>query len=381
MPSTYLWRFALIACCLASGPAVGVQLPARLDDGLLTAYPQDVGMDGERLDALVERIYDGTFRQITSVLVARDGRLVYEGYFNGAERDAMQDVRSASKTVTGMLVGLAIEQGHLEGVEARVFPFFEDVGPVANPDPRKAEITVQDLLTMSSLLECDDWNTYSRGNEERMYLIEDWVKFFLDLPIRGFSSWEPKPEDSRYGRSFAYCTAGVTTLGAVLERATGERVADFAAANLFGPLGIEAVGWLYSPLGLAQTGGGTRFRSRDLTKLALLYLDNGMWRGERVISADWVKQSVASYAVVNDDNEYGYLWWKRVFRSGSRTFPSYYMSGNGGTKVAVFPEQRLVAVITSTAFNTPYMHTQTDEMLSEYILPAVMERDGTRASR
>lgn len=350
--------------------------PPDLADGLAVAPAAH--LDTRLLTALGESIRKGDFQKVTSVLVMKDGRLVYEGYFNGAERETQHDVRSASKTVAGMLVGLAIDRGAISGVEARVFDFFpERRAAVKNPDPRKLQITLEDLLTMSSLLECDDENEFSSGNEERMYLIEDWLGFFLDLPIRGFAPWVTKPQDSPYGRSFSYCTAGVFALGAVVERATGRPVPDFAREALFAPLGIEKVGWQFSPLGLTQTGGGTRFRSRDLAKLGQLSLEGGRWQGRQVIPAAWVAASTAAHVQANETDTYGYLWWRRDFVSGDRTYPAFYMAGNGGNKVVVVPSEKLVAVLTSTLYNTRGMHQQTDKLLTDYILAALpSRRDG-----
>ncbi len=237
--------------------------PPALGDGLAVAPAGSVPLDPQLLAGLEAKIGDGTFARISSVLVAREGKLVYESYFNGAERDTLHDVRSASKTITGMLVGLAIARGKIPGAGAKLFDFFPERLPTRSPDPRKARITLEDLLTMSSLLECDDDNQFSSGNEERMYVTEDWLGFFLDLPIKGFAPWAQKPQDSPYGRSFSYCTAGVFALGQVLQKATGKPVPDFAREALFAPLGIEQVQWIFSPLGLAQTGGGLRMRLRE----------------------------------------------------------------------------------------------------------------------
>ena len=264
------------------------------------AKPQDEGLVPEPLSKMETAIRSGDLKKINSVLIARHGKLVYENYFNGSNADALQDTRSATKSITDILVGIAIDQNILAGVSAPILPFFSDKQPLQNPDPRKSKITIEDFLTMSSLLECDDWSNFSRGNEERMYLIEDWVKFTLDLPIKGFAPWVTKPQDSPYGRSFSYCTAGASTLGALLERATKMPVPDFARANLFGPLGIEKTDWKFSPLGTAQTGGGLGLRSRDLLKLAQLYLNGGTWNGKRIVSEAWVKTSTQPHVQIDD---------------------------------------------------------------------------------
>jgi CubicO group peptidase (beta-lactamase class C family) len=322
-----------------------------------------------RLSEMEAAVRAGTFPKVTSVLVLRDGTLVYEKYFDG-DASTLRNTRSATKTIASLLVGIAIDRKKLPGVEARILDYLPG-RTFQNPDPRKAQITVEDFLTMSSLLECNDWNDYSRGNEERMYLVEDWVQFTLDLPIQGFPSFDRKPKDSPYGRNFRYCTAGVATLSAVLERATGQTVPEFARETLFGPLGIEKTDWVYSPLGMAQTGGGLGLSSRDLAKVGQLALEGGSFHGKRVVSEDWIRKSTTPHAQVDEKTEYGYLWWLRTFQPEDPSTKASYMSGNGGNKVAVFPARRAVVVITTVNYGARGAHEATDKMLTDYILPAL----------
>jgi CubicO group peptidase (beta-lactamase class C family) len=364
-----------LLCALPYGTSVLAQTPSPANSAAkpadwLAVTATSAGISPDRLQAMESLVRSGELKKIGSVLIARHGKLAYEAYFDG-DAETLRNTRSATKSVTSMLVGIAIDKRVLAGVDTPILPFFPDKQPLQNPDPRKEKITVEDFMTMSSLLECDDNNDFSRGNEERMYLIEDWIKFTLDLPIRGFPSFATKPQDSPHGRSFSYCTAGVTTLGGVLERAAKMPVPDFAMKNLFAPLEIQKVAWTLSPLGTAQTGGGLSLRSRDLLKLGQLYLNGGVWNGTRIVSEQWVKTSTQAHARVDDSTEYGYLWWLKGFKSGEKKFPAYYMSGNGGNKVAVFPDLDMVVVITSTNYSTRGMHEQTDRMLTDFILPSV----------
>ena len=373
----------LLAICLGILLALGSSRPAGAQaelnlpppearkDGLMTAALETEGVAANPLRDMETAIRDGEFKKIGSVLVARHGKLVFEAYFDG-DADALRDTRSATKSITDVLVGIAIGEKKLSGVDARVLALLpERARKMQNPDPRKDRITVEDFLTMSSPLECDDWNDASRGNEERMYVIEDWAQFILDLPVRGRMHVGEQSDAPKYGRYFSYCTGGVFTLSEVLRKATGVRTDHYAQQKLFGPLGISDAQWVYSPMNVPQTGGGLRLTSRDLLKLAELYRNGGQWLGTRIVDAAWVKASTQPHAQIDDETEYGYLWWLKTFKSGGRGYPGYFMSGNGGNKVAVFPGLDLTVVITSTNYGTRGMHEQTEKLLTDYILPAV----------
>jgi CubicO group peptidase (beta-lactamase class C family) len=321
------------------------------------------------LDGLTAALDAREFRKITSVLVSRGGDTVFEWYAEDVDASSLHDTRSATKTITGMLVAIAIAQGFIDGVGSRVSEFVPMGDRVRNPDPRKDAITIEDLLTMSSLLECDDFNSFSTGNEERMYLTEDWARFAVDLPIKGFPPWTERPEESPYGRSFSYYTAGVVLLGTVLERATGRDVEAFAADHLFDPLGIGPVSWSRTAQGTPMTGGGLRLTTGDLARLGRLTLDEGRYGARQVLPADWIAASTRPHVKVDDETEYGYLWWLKSLHGRTRVHRSHYMSGMGGNRVAVFPDLDQVVVVTSQNFGDREAHPLTESLIERHLLP------------
>jgi len=329
------------------------------------------GLSDAKLREMSAAIRTDQFKKIGSVVIARHGKLAYEDYVAG-DAATLRDTRSATKSITDILVGLAIQEGKLSGVDAKILTLLpEHARRIQNPDPRKNAITIEDFLTMSSPLECDDWNDASRGNEERMYVIEDWAQFILDLPIAGHMHLGEKVEPPPYGRYFSYCTGGVFVLSEILQKATGMRADRYAQEKLFAPLNITDAQWVYSPLSVPQTGGGLRLTSRDLLKIAQLYLDHGRWNRRQIVNEQWIQTSTQPHARIDDNTEYGYLWWLKSFISGNKSYPAFFMSGNGGNKIVAVPELDLTIVITSTNYNTHGMHEQTEKLLTGYILAAV----------
>lgn len=325
-----------------------------------------------RWAAVDQAIRARQFESVTSVLVARHGRIVHEAYFDDGGAEALRNTRSATKSVLALLVGQAIADGRLRSVQAPVLPHLPAQRRMAADDRRKAAITVEDLLTMSGPLECDDWNEWSRGNEERMYLVEDWVGFFWSLPMRGFPAWTTKPAESPHGRAFSYCTAGVTTLGVALGAALRESLEAYAQRRLFAPLGINRADWQRLPLGPVQAGGGLALRTRDLFAIGQLVLQRGQWQGRALLPETWVTAMTTPHARMPDGTDYGYLWWLHRFPGEVQT---QAMNGAGGNTVQVIPSLDAVVVITATNFQVRNAPRLTMKLFNELIVPALRQEE------
>jgi CubicO group peptidase (beta-lactamase class C family) len=333
-------------------------IPPDLKDGLDVGSLQDAGLNVALIGKMVEQIANETHKNVDSVLLIKKGKLVLEEYFYQYDRDKLHQLRSATKSVVSALVGIALDQKLITSKEEKVVPFFREY-EIKNPSAEKRAITLEHLLACESGLACEDGNPESPGEEQKMNASPDWVRFILDLPMV-----EPP------GKTGRYCTGGVILLGRIVEKASGKRLPDFAAENLFGKLGITNYRWNFKPDSSSfDDACQLHMRPRDMAKLGLLYMNEGQWKGRQVISREWVKASLSKHSVVRG-TDYGYLWWRQWLNVNGTRMEGVTAKGNGGQRIYLWPSLDLVVVITGGSYNE---QSPSDEIQIKYILPAAMK--------
>ena len=321
------------------------------------------------LNELDSIVTSGKYERISSILIAKDGEVLFEKYYNDNTVDSKHNTRSATKSIATFLAGIAIDKGLIKSEKDKIFKYLPHTLPVKNPDKRKENITIEDLLTMSSVLECSDENWHSRGHEERMYFIEDWTQFLVDLPVRSYP-FGPKPEDSPHGRVFAYASAKAAAVGDIIQKAVKTDLDKFAKQHLFDPLEITDYKLHYTPKNVLNTAGGSEYRSRDFLKLIQLFANKGKWNDKQIISSEWIEKATTAKINAYDNVDYGYFFWLQKFGK-EKKYETYYMAGNGGNKILACPDLGLTVVITTTNYNNRNAHNYTDEIINNYVIPSI----------
>ena len=323
---------------------------------------------------LADKVAQMKPKKLSSIVVNVNGKKVHESYYNGTKAEDLHDIRSASKSFTSLMFGVAIKDGHFSSEKDLIATTFPDYGHLISANEAKQKITYFDLLSNTNPVECDDMNQFSQGNEERMYLRKDWLSFFFELPLRANPPWETPMAEQPYGRDFSYCTAGIFTVGAAIERKTQTSLANYTQTALFSPIGIQKSIWQSNAMGQTQGGGGVRIKPTDLIKVGQLLINQGKWQGKQLIQKEWIKKSFTDYSLAMPDLNatYGLTWWILPFQVNGKTIKTFAAAGNGGNYLFVIPSLETTAVITATAYNTRYMHQQTHEILSTIVLPAIV---------
>lgn len=323
----------------------------------------DETFDENLVKTLKGNIEEGVFKDISSIIVLKKGKLLIEEYFNGETRDSLHDPRSVGKSFSSTLTGIAIDEGYLKSENQKLKEFY-NLKVYENYSSAKEDVSIRDLLTMSSVFDGNDDESNSPGNEENMYPTTDWVNFALSVPV---SKTRPKDE-------WHYFTAGVIILGDILNKVTPQGLEKYADEKLFKPLGITRYKWQYTPNQVPNTAGGIRMNALDFAKYGQLYKDLGKLKGKQIIPEIWISKTFTKYkSIPGRKNEfYGYLFWNKNYLVSGKKYETFYCAGNGGNKIFIFPDQPLVIVITATAYGAPYAHSQDDKMMTDYILPAVV---------
>ena len=362
------------------------QEPLETGDGWTTARAGETGIDEAAVTRMIQGIVamDPAQRRpslIHSLLVARRGKLVVEEYFFGHDRDQPHDLRSAGKTFSSVLLGALARNGAPLGPDSRLYTLEAMRGPFANADRRKADITLAHLMTHTAGFACDDYDDDSPGNEGTMQTQAeqpDWWKYTLDLPL----AHDP-------GTRYAYCSANINLMGAVLTDSSKTWLPELFRREIAEPLKFGEWHWNLQPTGEGYLGGGAFLRPRDLLKIGQVYLDGGVWKNRRIVSAEWVKESTAPRVQITPQTTglspeafgEGYsegadalAWHLIAIRGDKRPYNAYAATGNGGQLLFVIPELELTVVFTGGNYMQGGIWSRwADQYIGGIVIPAIQE--------
>ena len=395
----------LVLCCLVGVASCtteyeySYQIPVQTNDGWATASLDAVYMNEELLGELMKHIDSKEYENVHGILIVRNGKLVFEEYFEGYTFsytgpwsslfnfrgdqmdfgiDTPHNLASVTKSYTSALVGIAIDQGLIQDVDELMFSFFPDYAHLSNE--QKDKITLEHLLTMTSGLKWNELELWLGDLDHdliRLFMVNDPVEYVLDKPL----VTEP-------GTAWYYNGGGVNVLGEVIREASGMRMDDFAEKYLFAPLGITEYQWEHMSSDVIHASGNLRLRPRDMAKFGYLYLNDGVWNGQQIISQEWVEESTKESVsipweslegILGDEyvdipethgDRYGYLWWLKTFHTNSKSVETYFASGWGGQRIYMFPSLDMVVVLTGGNYGTSQKEP-VDEIITLYVLPAV----------
>jgi CubicO group peptidase (beta-lactamase class C family) len=323
-------------------------------------------MDSVILDSLADRIQQGDFDDIHSLLIIRNGYLIDEHYFAGYKRNDLHQVYSVTKSVTSILIGIAIDLHQIDSLPQRVLSFFPEYSTIGNWDMRKDSITLEDLLTMRAGFSWDE-QSYPYGHPDntatQMSESTDWIKFVLDRPMI-----------SNPGNQFRYNSGVSMLLSGIMKHATNQQVKYFANQYLFNPLNIDKFKWDNASNGLSNTGWGLYLRPQDMAKIGYLILNEGTWNKQMIVSSSWINKSTTNH-VTGSNYSYGYQWWMTSLKNipGHTPAPNDILIawGYGSQFIFVIPCLNMIVVTTGGDYDED--SDQPVVFLFDYIFRAVKD--------
>ncbi len=344
------------------------RVPPEVGDGWETASVSDVDIDRAAIERAVQQLIGMSMDtinapQVHSLLVVRKGKLVLEEYFHGEERTRLHNTRSGSKSITSVIAGAAMHAGMPVSLSAPVYQVMHGGAFPSDLEPRKRAMTLEHLLTMSSGFFCDDNNDSAPGNESNMWNQSEQPDFYrmaLGLPM----AFAP-------GEKAIYCSINTNLALGMLGRATGESPFYLFERLVAVPLGIQRYVWAIDRARNPYGGGGMGLQARDYIKFGQLMLDSGVWKGERIMSREFVARATSNLHQINGTRPYGLAWWQEEKPYKDGTAKGFAMLGAGGNIVVVFPELELVVATTGGSYISRGWRYPGGELIPNFILPAV----------
>jgi len=371
-----LLAFALLAAPALADDVAKCGTPAALDDGWSLAKPEESGFDATRLCELDDFLAQWPAHNIHAVVVVRHGKLVMERYFKGADErlgrpigsvqygpESRHDLRSITKSVTSLLIGIALAEGKFPALDSPVFDQFPEFAALRTAG--KSEITFRHLLTMSSGLAWDESLPYSNpaNSETRMDEAADPVRYVLEQPLATLP-----------GAAYNYNGGGTTLLGALLAKTTGQRLDAYAREKLFGPLGITDFEWADLPAtGQPAAASGLRLRPRDTAKFGQLLLAGGQWNGKQVLPKGWAADSTKPRLNGEGLYFYGYQWWLGRTMLRGRALLWTAGVGYGGQRLFIQPDLDLVVMVNAGHYTSPLQGVIPLAIFNRWVLPTTYD--------
>lgn len=314
-----------------------------------TSTPEEQGVSSETLAGLFTEVADQN-HGVDTATVIRNGHVIAHAAVDGYRDGELHIVHSVTKSIVSTLIGLTIDEGYLESVDQRVLDVFDD-RDAANNDARKEQMTIEDLLTMTTGFNCRDSYLYEWEGLDDLRQSEDWVQHILDLPMVATP-----------GEQFEYCNRASFLLSAIVQESTGQTAEQYAAERLFGPIGVTEFNWPANPDGISIGWGNLRMVPLDLARFGLLILDGGRWQGQQVVPAGWIDRAIQSRVHGTLQDGYGYQWWIR---------DDGIVQGLGyeGQYLIIDRARNMVTVFTSKLPDEEFYLP--DDLYDRYVMPAV----------
>ena len=351
-------RLFIILSCLCVYISLHGQRPPI--PNLPSVSLEDAGFNRDSIDELIARIDNFQQRDFRGLVVIKNHKIVIEWYFNSFWRNHIHDIRSAGKSITSLLLGVAIKEGLVQDLDQDVYSFFpEEKYPSMHEDYKK--IKIKHLLDMASGLDADSDDSQTPGNAGQWMGNDEWVKYLLSIPLAD----EP-------GRRWVYADINAALIGAIIEQKSGMSLKDYAKEKVFAPLGIKEFYWFTNAANQTVAAGNLYMSTLDFAKLGVLVANEGKWGSEQIVQAEYVEQllerkvfELSDYNPLADN--YGMLWYKSQRNFGKKEVSYLWASGNGGNHLVVVPEENMVIALTSGAYGQWYPHTRAYDILGKVL--------------